>query len=438
MLTVNNLIGFGVGGSAPPKVTFIDTTVFYNGANNVTWTLTGVALGTPAPDRVIVLGFGGNGASPATITTVKLGGAGGTPMTVIANVTSSTAGAAMAYLLYPSGTTADVYFEFSPYAGSIAISIHTITGANPEPYFYKLAKVDPLALTSKVEADTVGIGISGGAAINAVATCTWVGLTHNETLNSYVNGVYSSAQAELALNETLRTITADWANLTTSAVGILALWSANSKYGMDVYFDKNTLLLPLSSNFTDVIGYTTTTANGNTVINNGVQLFGQNTALFDGVGDTITLTTAVSIAASEDCCLEGWIYKTAADASGYSVVFGNSTQNNQFSYDNGGAGFVSLALVGAVVLAGRNGGIQLNTWHHIAWTRQNNIWRVFVDGNQKGTVSSSSTTAFTINTIGAHGAGWEVNGRLSNLRVTKGHARYTSNFTPPAAAFPLS
>jgi len=77
------------------------------------------------------------------------------------------------------------------------------------------------------------------------------------------------------------------------------------------------------------------------------------------------------------------------------------------------------------------------TWYHLALTRDasNNV-RMFVDGVQIGNTSTntdnlSSTGQITIgDNIDVLGT-QELNGYISNLRIIKGRALYTSNFTPP-------
>ena len=77
----------------------------------------------------------------------------------------------------------------------------------------------------------------------------------------------------------------------------------------------------------------------------------------------------------------------------------------------------------------------INTWYHIAITRNGSTFRTFCNGVQTNTFTNTSsfyTPASNVNvTIGnsitmAHG----INGYISNLRIVKGTAVYTSNFTP--------
>jgi hypothetical protein len=224
MLNLNELIGFGVGGSQP-KVTFIDTTVFYDGGFHATKTFTGVNIGTPSPDRIVVVGVNGTGPTAAVFSGAKLGGSGGTPMTQIAQLAGGQAGVALFYLPFPDGATTDIYFTCSTSAGSFGVTVHTITGANQQaPYVHSTDTADVLTLSANVESGTAGLAHVAGTAISATPTCTWAGLTLNETLNTYTNEVVSSATGAFTASASPLTITADWANVTTSAAGIFAAW----------------------------------------------------------------------------------------------------------------------------------------------------------------------------------------------------------------------
>jgi hypothetical protein len=88
-------------------------------------------------------------------------------------------------------------------------------------------------------------------------------------------------------------------------------------------------------------------------------------------------------------------------------------------------------------------GIAINTWHHIAVTRSGGTLYAFRDGTQLATASITGVTADPMSTgigisaaepIGATQGNF--NGYIDELRITKGIARYTANFTPPTAPFP--
>ena len=81
----------------------------------------------------------------------------------------------------------------------------------------------------------------------------------------------------------------------------------------------------------------------------------------------------------------------------------------------------------------------VDTWHHVAFTRLGTSYNVWVDGVSSATstfsgLSGASGTSY----IGYRGSDTIelLDGRIDDLRITKGVCRYTGAFTPPTAAFP--
>jgi hypothetical protein len=61
--------------------------------------------------------------------------------------------------------------------------------------------------------------------------------------------------------------------------------------------------------------------------------------------------------------------------------------------------------------------------------------RLFINGVLATSVTDSTNYGQGIASIGGDAANaWSWNGYLDDLRITKGIARYTANFTPPTAA----
>jgi hypothetical protein len=84
-------------------------------------------------------------------------------------------------------------------------------------------------------------------------------------------------------------------------------------------------------------------------------------------------------------------------------------------------------------------------WYHVAFTRNGNDFRCFIDGVQLGTTKVLSgqitvTGATEPLLMGNHtpGSTDSLDGSLDQFRITIGAARYTANFTPPTEAFPTS
>lgn len=93
----------------------------------------------------------------------------------------------------------------------------------------------------------------------------------------------------------------------------------------------------------------------------------------------------------------------------------------------------------AVVLGGSNV-IAQQSWHHFALVRNSNIVGMYLDGRPDGTPaiwSGSLDGGLQSNLLsfGSDGAS-NLSGYVDEVRITKGVARYTSNFAVPTAAFP--
>ena len=82
-----------------------------------------------------------------------------------------------------------------------------------------------------------------------------------------------------------------------------------------------------------------------------------------------------------------------------------------------------------------------SAFHHVALTRSGTTIRVFVDGVKAALDATNSfdfnQTSHYIGTDVASGS-QSASVHMDDVRVTKGVARYTANFTPPTAAFPNS
>ena len=82
------------------------------------------------------------------------------------------------------------------------------------------------------------------------------------------------------------------------------------------------------------------------------------------------------------------------------------------------------------------------TWYYVAMTRDaSNNLRLFIDGTQAGSTATSFTQDFPDNDFffgnfsRTGGSSRALTGYLDEIRITKGVARYTSNFTAPTKAF---
>jgi len=155
---------------------------------------------------------------------------------------------------------------------------------------------------------------------------------------------------------------------------------------------------------------------------------------FDGSGDYLSAANNVALQFSTgDFSFECWIYPTVVNVQQEIISKGT---NNAGTFDVGINNSGKLELYTTVIVFSSSASIITNTWQHVALTRSGTTLRLFLNGVLDTTVSSFSTDFNNTATlfIGAfNGSQNYFNGYISNLRLVKGTAVYTSAFTPPTA-----
>jgi hypothetical protein len=148
--------------------------------------------------------------------------------------------------------------------------------------------------------------------------------------------------------------------------------------------------------------------------------------------------------------IESWVYLTGG--SGERVICG--------VWDTGGISWIMTIGTGDVLTFyystdGSSGNFTFNTsgfsvptnaWTHVAACRDGTTIRLFIGGVARYTNSSFSQTCYNGTSVqfslgGQTSGGSAIAsfvGHIDDLRITKGVARYTADFTPPTQPFPNS
>jgi hypothetical protein len=170
---------------------------------------------------------------------------------------------------------------------------------------------------------------------------------------------------------------------------------------------------------------------------------------FDGTGDYLQIPNHADLRfGSGAFCVEAFVYYSETSGNGTIAGLWNSGSNRrswlfQIESDNRRLrGFFSSNGSTVTQVNGSTGQMTRNAWHHVAFTRSGNDFRVFLDGVEVGSATSSNSlydnSDDDIGVGSAQGGASSdpITGFISNVRIVKGSAVYTSDFTPPAA--PLS
>nr|MDD3720677.1 prepilin-type N-terminal cleavage/methylation domain-containing protein [Candidatus Gracilibacteria bacterium] len=227
----------------------------------------------------------------------------------------------------------------------------------------------------------------------------------------------------------------------------------------DPYWNNVVLLMHMDGTnsgtvFTDVKGKTINRY-GNVVTNTSNKKFGTASSYFGGASNYLTLLDSEDWNFIGDFTIEAWIYPTNYGKShgsyASSVIFSQvpSSSNRSFECFILGSNTSSFKTVGinvfdaggSIYSSSSSGALFFtNSWYHVAFVRSGNVLKTFLNGKDyvnytfNGTIRNSTASVF----IGKNErAAYDdpFIGYIDELRVTKGVARYTTNFTPPNQSF---
>jgi len=164
---------------------------------------------------------------------------------------------------------------------------------------------------------------------------------------------------------------------------------------------------------------------------------------FDGTSDSLLTPGNTSLVLDGDFTVEFFMYLNTLSLSA-------PISSNQGSFTSGAfAAIVSHGTApnklsiwveninNAAFIISSNSTLSTSRWYHVALVRNSGVIRLYLNGTDEGNTSSSAT--ITLNggstprfRIGQYWNG-TINGYISNLRVVKGTAVYTGEFTPPTS-----
>ena len=209
-----------------------------------------------------------------------------------------------------------------------------------------------------------------------------------------------------------------------------------------------------SASFSDVCGKSVT-VRGNAQISTSQSKFGGASGAFNGSGDYLSVQDSDDwIFSSEDFTIDTWVKAASFSNDDYpsmlTIIHGNTegtagirtfvlyidsiTRTVGFQCSNDGINW-STTINGTTP-------IQTNTWYHIAVVRNGNSIRLYLNGLLE--ISSPiagaiyAPIAYQSVGIGAYvptKLNCYFNGYIDELRISKGIARWTSNFTPPSSLY---
>ena len=159
---------------------------------------------------------------------------------------------------------------------------------------------------------------------------------------------------------------------------------------------------------------------------------------FDGTGDYLSVaSSSVFDFGSSDFTMECWVYlETDSDGAG-GIIEIYSDDNNYIRLFRAGGPDLQLrgASGGTTQFDIQSSAQSTDTWIHVAAVRNGSTIALYLDGTEVGTDSSftipSLSGAQVLVGVDLVGTDRYFTGYISNARIVKGTAVYTSDFTPP-------
>lgn len=162
---------------------------------------------------------------------------------------------------------------------------------------------------------------------------------------------------------------------------------------------------------------------------------GVASALFDGNGDGLSFSSSADFAfGTGDFTVDMWIYP---------IAWGNNTvlfivnATNGFQLGRNGETNLGIAAANVAWKVDASTLPSTGAWHHVAAVRASGTTKIYIDGTQVGSAADNTNYA-----QGASSIGYNVsnnsnffNGYIDEFHVSKGIARWTSAFTPPALPY---
>ena len=195
----------------------------------------------------------------------------------------------------------------------------------------------------------------------------------------------------------------------------------------------------------------TVTAVGNAQISTAQSKFGGSSIAFDGTGDYLTIPQSSSFEFPGSFTIECWAWLVSLPSAYNAFIeslnfnnedaqwhFGVSNDNKLlFYYHYPSRGVTNSSSKSAATLV-------TGQWNHSAVSRDaSGSGRLFINGAQDGSFTEAGQfvniqpNPYQVGRSkigGSYSLG--LNAYIDDLRITKGVARYTANFTPPTAPFP--
>jgi hypothetical protein len=178
---------------------------------------------------------------------------------------------------------------------------------------------------------------------------------------------------------------------------------------------------------------------GNAQVSTTVAKWGTTSMAFDGTGDWLVAPDRPPLRFGTGAfTIEGWFYSQSFPPVS---LLGKGTSTTGWNVGIDSSGYLAF-IHGSTTITGSTTATSTSVWQHFAIVRTGtgtNQTSIYLNGTLvgQGTVATDFNQTNLLYMGASRVANEPYTGYIDDLRITNGYARYTANFTPPTAAFPL-
>ena len=453
-----------------------------SGGNSATASLTGVCVADPLiiTSSVGALNFNTTYVSQTSSMTFTVS-AGGTVQDIVlmSDDTDQFDFSPTSFSMTGSNQTQEVTVYFTPSSNGSKVGILTLSASGGDVAHVSMsgsAIYQPLVLSTSIDTVTFSNTVVNTLASSSIQV--WgsnTGATETVTITDNSANFYATTSSVVVAGNggsTKQTVNLRFLpNATGSFSGTLTLSSSGGSVktvemigsAVEQYYNNTSLLLrgQGSNGSTSIIDSSVNNSIvsrfGNTMISTTQSKYGGSSIYFDGNGDYLTIPNSTNYDfGTGNFTIEMWVNPSAVGlvTGDQKHLFGKRATSLSYASVLGFLTYSSVTSNFSVSFFRSTNGtsysiqytspatfVSPNVWTHLAFVRSGNEYSVYVNGIKYIASASSSgvvyndTSAFAVGSTfsGISPSTRAFSGYIDDFRVTKGIARYTSNFTPPGA-----
>ena len=179
---------------------------------------------------------------------------------------------------------------------------------------------------------------------------------------------------------------------------------------------------------------------GSAQISTAQSKFGGSSMLFDGSDDYLVSPASVNYeVGTGSYTIEFWVYWNVIGNIAMLFGWNGGATGSTFGYTYSD-GRIGVGINGTNEIVSSSGQATTGSWIHMAFVKNGSTTTIYKNGVA---IASSTTGVWSSNTgtatfnLGGGASASDTNCYIDDLRITRGLARYTANFTPPTTAFPI-